>query len=128
MQLLSCPIIKKSFTSLLILLSLTGAHALEVTGGSVCGPACIDDISENPNFSSSSHTISGDLVCDDWELDGPNSTVRGRKWKDCQGCLSTSTAQNEADKENDVYWFLCRFLDVSVCFKPKSNCYFVMFS
>ena len=87
---------------------LAGAHALQVSGGSKCAPFCIDNIYSNVALANSSTTNPWDLVCNDWELDGPNSTAIGRKWKDCLSCLSTSPAQNKADDENDVYWFLCR--------------------
>ena len=45
------------------------------------------------------------IVCNDWELSGPNSTATGAKWKSCIGCESTSDHYDPGTKENDVYWF-----------------------
>lgn len=62
-----------------------------------------------PKNTRASSTQEWDLICNDYELDGPNQTVHGRKWKDCLTCESTSTATDSNARENDVYWFLCAY-------------------
>lgn len=83
-------------------------YALEVAADSKCAPLCVDQPTSNVSDIYSSGTAFGDLVCNDWELSGPNSTGIGKKWVDCLSCTSQST---KVDYEaNDVYWFLCKLL------------------
>lgn len=107
-------IIPPTWLPLLLLLGLStqvrnGALAIEVTPSSNCSPLCLNNILENPALKEPSSTQEWDLVCDDSELDGPDSTVRGRRWKECLTCQRTSTEQDSGTRENDVYWFLCAF-------------------
>lgn len=94
---------------LLLLFFVTAARALEVTPNSPCASLCLNDNQANPNNGNNSWTIATDTVCDDWELAGPTSTIKGRKWKDCLGCEKDSTATDAESNENEVYWFLCAF-------------------
>ena len=99
---------------LILLLSicvLRAVHAIEVTPNSDCASFCITDTRLDPSSTLASSTQTGDLVCDDWELDGPNSTQKGRTFHDCLQCESNSTAVDKTSKENDVYWFLCKYFD-----------------
>jgi len=57
-----------------------------------------------------SSTQTFDLVCNDWELAGVNSTIKGRKFKECLTCESKSTSFDANSTENYVYWFLCNIL------------------
>lgn len=106
--------IPRTWLPLLLLLGLSthgpnGALAVEVTPSSKCSSLCLNNIQDNPALKEPSSTQEWDLVCDDRELDGPNSTVRGRRWKDCLTCQTTSTERDSRTNENDVYWFLCAF-------------------
>lgn len=91
----------------LLVLFIAVAHALEVTPNSPCASLCLNNIQDNPNNGDASWTVAPDTVCDDWEFEGPDSTVRGRKWKECLLCEQTSTAIDKESNENEVYWFLC---------------------
>lgn len=93
-------------TSLLLLRLI---HAVEVTPNSECSSLCDDNISgqSDPGADSNSHTVSSDVVCNDYEYDGPNSTVPGRKFKDCLTCELNSTATDSKTNQNEAYWVLC---------------------
>lgn len=82
----------------IFLLSLHGAHAIEVTSNSACYATCGGGL-----------TYSTDLTCND---DGYNNTDVGRKMDACLTCESTSTASLPSDgndtAKNDLYWFLCK--------------------
>lgn len=93
----------------LAILLISAAQALEVTPNSPCSPFCLNNIQDNPKDYDVSFTIAPDVICEDWELDGPNATVKGRKWVDCLNCEKTSTIVDKRSLENDVYWFLCAF-------------------
>ena len=80
---------------------------MEVTPNSACGGLCINNPQSNPAFDNSSYTLPPDVVCNDWELAGDNSTAAGRKFKECLLCESTSSARDVSSDQNDVYWFLC---------------------
>ena len=91
--------------SVAIVLVWRSVRAIEVAGGSRCGPLCVNGPGADINDIYASGTTPSDLLCNDWELAGANSTTRGRKWVDCLSCTSTSTTVDE--EANDVYWFLC---------------------
>ena len=91
--------------SLVAFLSILSA--IEVTPNSSCSAYCLDNPNGNRSDTEASHTFPTDLVCNDWELDGSNSTIIGRKFRDCVECESNSTAYDPSSKENDVYWFIC---------------------
>lgn len=91
----------------LAILLIRTAQALEVTPNSPCSPFCMDRAANDPWQDGSSQTMSFDLICEDWEFEGPNSTVKGRKWKDCLECEETSKAIDAATRQNEVYWLLC---------------------
>lgn len=82
-----------------------------MTQKSKCSSLCIDNVKADPDDGRASTTNTSMLICKDWELDGPNSTVTGRKWNDCLSCESSSNATDQnlsrGNQENDVYWFLC---------------------
>ena len=94
-------------TSIAFLLAWRSVWAIEVAGGSRCAPLCLNSPGADVNDIYASGTKPSDLICNDWELTGANSTTRGRKWVDCLSCTSTSTTVDE--EANDVYWFLCMF-------------------
>lgn len=94
--------------SIVILHFLGLVHTIEVTPNSGCSSICMNDPHSNPAFDNSSHTLAGDLVCNDWELSGPNSTRDGRIFHDCIQCQENSTAHDAQTNENDLYWFLCK--------------------
>ena len=97
---------------LILFLSIYLPHivdAIEVTPNSDCASFCITDTRLDPSLTLSSSTQTGDVVCNDWELDGPNSTQKGRTFHDCLQCESNSTAVDKVSEENDVYWFLCKY-------------------
>lgn len=87
---------------------LNSVHGVEVTPNSDCASFCLPSPNLDPSLDLSSTTQTRDLVCNDWELDGPNSTRVGRLFHDCLQCESNSTAVDKSTKENDVYWFLCK--------------------
>lgn len=93
----------------LLLFLITAAHTIEVTPNSPCASLCLNNIQDNPSNNLASFTVAANTVCDDWEFEGPNSTVKGRKWKECMLCEQTSTAVDEKTHENELYWFLCAF-------------------
>lgn len=95
-------------TSLLLLRLI---HAVEVTPNSPCSSLCDNDISNesDPGSDSASFTIAKNVVCNDYEYDGPNSTVPGRKFKDCLTCELNSTATDSKTNQNEAYWVLCTF-------------------
>lgn len=84
---------------------------IEVTPNSECSSLCDDNIdnTSDPGDKLNSSTQTKDAVCSDYEFDGPNSTVRGRKFKDCMTCELQSTAIDSKSNENEVYWVLCAF-------------------
>jgi len=93
----------------IVLLPLLGlVHTIEVTPNSECSSICMNDPHSNPAFDNSSSTQPGKLVCNDWELEGPNSTSNGRIFHDCIQCQENSTAYDAKTNENDLYWFLCK--------------------
>lgn len=82
---------------------------LEVTPNSGCSSLCDAKIAKgaDPSDSRITKTSSSDLVCNDYEYDGSNSTEVGRRLKDCLSCELNSTATDAKSNENDVYWALC---------------------
>lgn len=50
-----------------------------------------------------------EVVCEDYQLAGPNSTIEGKKWKDCLTCELSSTAVDPSSGEIDIYWFICKY-------------------
>ena len=105
-----------------IICLLPSVYSLEVTPNSDCASFCIIDPSLNPAFENSSHTNTNALVCNDWELSGPNSTEEGRTFHDCLQCESSSTAVDKESKENDVYWFLCKLHLMRVQLSKNGQC------
>lgn len=95
-------------TSLLSLLYL--AHAIEVTPNSKCFSLCANDITGSSNIAVENYswTIGSNVACEDGQLAGPNSTVQGRKWKECLTCELASTAVDSPSNENELYWVLCK--------------------
>lgn len=83
-------------------------YSIEVTPESKCSPLCADDISDPSGIANilDSWTVPDMFVCEDDQLAGPNSTVQGRKWKECLNCELTSTAVDS--NEIDLNWFLCK--------------------
>ena len=96
-------------------------QTLEVTPNSGCSPLCDENISNGANFGDdgNSYTLGRDVICDDYELDGANSTVRGRKWKSCLTCEINSTATDSHTNQNEVYWVLCTL----ECSRPMRECF-----
>ncbi len=90
--------------------SLRGLQALEVTPNSGCSALCLDHPHDDAGNKTMSSTQTFDLVCNDWELAGVNSTIKGRKFKECLTCESKSTSFDANSTENYVYWFLCNIL------------------
>lgn len=90
----------------IILQHLSFIGCVEVTPSSQCSSICINSPNANITDKVASSTQPYQLVCNDWELRGPNSTADGRKFHDCVACESTSTASDKGSRENDVYWFL----------------------
>lgn len=86
-------------------------HSIEVTPNSKCFSVCANDISGNVNIADpiNSWTAGSNVVCEDYELAGPNSTVKGRKWKECLTCELNSTAVDLPSRENELYWVLCKW-------------------
>ena len=84
-------------------------YAVEVTPNSECSSLCDNNISNesDPGADSNSFTLARDVVCNDYEYDGPNSTVPGRKFKDCLTCELNSTATDSKTNQNEAYWVLC---------------------
>ena len=92
-----------------LLLFLQSIAALEVAPNSQCAPQCIDDPNANLSDPVASSTQPTDVICEDWELNGYNSTSRGRKWNQCVTCESTSNSHGATrGDESDTYWFLCK--------------------
>jgi len=83
-------------------------YGIEVTPYSPCASLCVNIPNSNIASVNSSWTLPVDLVCNDWELDGPNSTSIGRIFHDCVQCQVHSTAYDAKSNENDQYWFLCK--------------------
>lgn len=90
----------------ILLQHLSLVRCVEVTPNSQCAAICINQPNANLDDKNASSTQPYQLVCNDWELSGPNSTSDGRKFHDCVACQSNSTASDETTKENDLYWFL----------------------
>ena len=89
--------------------------SLEVAPSSECAQRCMNDPNADFTDHVASSTQPADVVCNDWELGGANSSNRGRKWKDCVTCESTSTAHGETTAdETDTYWFLCKFFGIEM--------------
>lgn len=106
-------------TLFLPFLLLRSLHALEVTQNSECSSLCLTDRTANSTHPASS-TQNYQLVCDDWELSGPNATGDGIWFHDCVSCQSNSTAFDKKTNENDVYWFLCEFDCIRAWCEPSS--------
>lgn len=83
----------------LVLLVSSGTHALRVTPGSSCSDVC----------QGTTATSSSDIVCADVDYYALSS---GDTFKDCIQCLQTSNATS--DSENDVSWFLCKSIRVTL--------------
>ena len=89
-------------------LSIFHVSANEVTPYSNCSSLCILDPDDDITNPGASKIGPEDIVCNDWELNGPNSTTAGRRFHNCTQCLSTSEAQfSDPPWESDPYWFLC---------------------
>lgn len=81
--------------------------AIEVAPNSPCSQSCIDFPNGNISDTAASHTTEKDVVCNDWEYTGENSTIVGQKFKACNNCEQYSPAIDFSSSENDLYWFLC---------------------
>lgn len=104
-------LIMRSFKRAVILITLfviKCVQGIEVAPGSKCSSLCIDQLGADESSPYSSTTVGSMLVCNDWELAGPNATATGEKWRSCLGCESTSAHYDNVSRENDVYWFLCK--------------------
>ena len=101
------PVISLSLLNLVV--------SLEVAPSSECAQRCMNDPNADFTDPIASSTQPADVVCNDWELGGANSSNRGRKWKDCVTCESTSAAHGETTAdETDTYWFLCEFSETGM--------------
>ena len=89
---------------------------LEVAPDSNCSFFCMTQPNLNSSDPNSSYTHTDDLVCNDWELSGPNSTEAGRKFLNCISCESLGSHYDPTTGESDIDWFLC-----TVCFECPSN-------
>ena len=83
-------------------------QAVEVAPNSLCSGLCDNHPNSDPSNQNSSWTLQDDVVCNDWEIAGANSSITGRKFKDCLLCESNSTTHDATSDENNVYWFLCQ--------------------
>lgn len=91
-----------------VFLGLLHVFLLEVTPNSACSSRCDRNVAAGADPSSAdTKTNSSDLVCNDYEYDGSNSTEVGRRFKDCLTCELNSTAMDADSNEDDVYWALC---------------------
>lgn len=90
------------------LLLLRLSRAVEVTPNSPCSSLCDNSISNDsdPGDDANSFTVGKNVVCNDYEYDGPNSTAPGRKFKDCLNCELNSTATDSKTNQNEAYWVL----------------------
>ncbi|KAE9970531.1 hypothetical protein EG328_006183 [Venturia inaequalis] len=97
-----------SFKSILFVLSAIfhTIYAVEVAPNSPCSQSCIDFPNGNISDTAASHTTEKDVVCNDWEYTGENSTTVGQKFKACNNCEQYSPAIDSSGGENDLYWFL----------------------
>lgn len=86
---------------------ITYSDAFCVNKNSTCLDLCKGDRPFDPN-DFSTDTYPWDIVCDDWEVLGPNSTISGRKFKSCLSCERTSSIYDPSTKIGDVYWLLCK--------------------
>lgn len=84
------------------------SDAFCVNKNSTCLDLCQGDRPFDLNSDYSRDTFPWDIVCDDWELVGPNSTISGRKFRSCLTCESTSSIYDPSTNIGDVYWMLCR--------------------
>ena len=75
---------------------------------SPCFNLCKGDLIVYPPNENAIATQPWDIICDDWELAGSNSTVLGRKFKSCLECESTSSFYDSSTNVGNLYWFLCR--------------------
>lgn len=99
----------RSLKHVVIVITLTTVKrilGIEVAPDSNCSSLCIDQLGADESSPYTSTTIGSMLVCNDWELTGPNTTATGEKWRSCLGCESMSAYYDPVSKENDVYWFL----------------------
>lgn len=93
-------------------LSIFHVSANEVAPYSNCSSLCIYHPDDDITDPKATEIGPQDIVCHDWELNGPNSTSAGRRFHNCTKCLSTSEAQfSDPPYESDPYWFLCLFAD-----------------
>lgn len=84
-------------------------HSIEVSPNSKCFRVCVDDIGSSNITDKYSTTQSTDqVVCEDYQLIGPNPTAKGKKWKDCLTCELSSGAVDASSGESDIYWFICK--------------------
>ena len=100
----------------LVPIFVLGISGLEVAPNSNCSLLCMTDPSFNSSNPGSSFTHTDDLVCNDWELSGPNSSETGRKFLSCISCESTGSHFDQTTSESDIDWFLC-----TVCSDHPSN-------
>ncbi|KAK2873506.1 hypothetical protein FQN49_002303 [Arthroderma sp. PD_2] len=100
----------QSLLCTLLLLLPRDSHGLEVTVQSDCSSLCVDNVSVHTNYSDhiASNTYYTDLVCEDSQFVGSNSTEKGRKWVHCVGCQGGSDHSGPApgNTETDVSFFL----------------------
>lgn len=84
-------------------------HSIEVTPNSKCFWVCVDDIGNSDiNDKYTTKASTDEVVCEDYQLAGPNSTVKGQKWKECLTCELSSAAVDPSSDEIDIYWFICK--------------------
>jgi hypothetical protein len=84
--------------------------AIAVAPGSDCGLYCTSPPSgvflnsSAPALASS--TLPTDVSCIDSDY---VSTARGKRFRDCVACESTSMRVDGKSGESDLYWFLCQW-------------------
>lgn len=92
-----------------LVLFIRFVHSIKVSPNSDCFWVCVDDIGTSDVTDKSTTKPSTDqIVCEDSQLAGPNSTVKGQKWKECLTCESSSVNLDPISGESDIYWFLCK--------------------
>ena len=93
--------------SLLALLALPNALALEVVSGSNCSSSCLSTLT--------GYTTNGsDVACHDSDY---NSTVYGGAFQDCVSCEIGSQEIDSQSGQSDLGWAFCR----SICFPRPSH-------
>ena len=92
-------------TNYLLYFLITYSYSYCVDKNSTCLDLCKGD---QPYSGAYTDTYPWDIVCNDWELVGPDSTMLGRKFRSCLSCEKTSSSYDPSTKIGDVWWMLCR--------------------